>query len=151
MPYLRPFESYGRFCELYMFFKGLFLSLIINRDLSHFKPFISFSHSHVRYREIHHWSFQAILLILSSISSLPTWIQEAGPPLEFIDPSIKGYAWRQKYSRFADFHLRSNFQIFKVIPPTLTVWSLRDIQCISMRLAFRHRLDSFSMKTYNLP
>ena len=86
-------------------------------------------------REHLHWSSLSFL-ILSSISSSYTWIQEAA--FGFIVPIDEGYIWTQEYFIFDDFHSRSNFQIFEAVPLTLTVWSLYDLLCISMRL---RRLD----------
>ena len=43
------------------------------------------------------------------------------PPLEFIGPIAKGYVWTQENFIFTDFHPGSNFQIFEVVPLTLTV------------------------------
>ena len=136
MPYLRPFESYGRFRELYMCFKGLYLSLNININPSHFKPLISFLHciifivrKKVRTPPLElPWAF----LLLSSISSRNTWIQEAA--FGVYCSYRRGLRVDSIIFHFDNFHPESKFQIFEVVPLTFTVWSLYDIQCKSMRL-----------------
>ena len=136
MSFLRPFESYRRFRELYMCFNCLYLSLNININSSHSKTLISFLLHNIFIVRKNVWTPSLELLEFSSFSPQYhlVFLGFKKLPLEFIVPIAKGYAWTQEYFIFADFHPESKFQTFEVVPLTLTIWSLYVIPCISMRL-----------------